>query len=94
MSRGVFAWPVDSEPSWPVVMAWSMSSASPERHSPTMIRSGRMCIALRSRSRIVISPWPSMFGRPRLEGDHVLLAELQLGRVLDRHDALVVRDER
>ena len=61
MSRGVLAWPVEREPSWPVVMAWSMSSASPERHSPTMIRSGRMCIALRSRSRIVISPSPSMF---------------------------------
>ena len=61
MSRGVFAWPVESEPSWPVVIAWSMSSASPERHSPTMIRSGRMCIALRSRSRMEISPWPSMF---------------------------------
>ena len=62
MSAGVFAWPVESEPSWPVVIAWSMSSASPERHSPTMIRSGRMCRALRSRSRIVISPWPSRFG--------------------------------
>ena len=61
MSGGVLAWPVDSEPSWPVVIAWSMSSASPERHSPTMTRSGRMCIALRSKSRIVISPWPSRF---------------------------------
>ena len=28
--------------------------------------------------------------RPRLERDHVLLAQLQLGRVLDGHDALVV----
>ena len=62
MSLGLFAWPVESEPSWPVVIAWSMSSASPERHSPTMIRSGRMCIALRSRLRIVISPSPSRFG--------------------------------
>ena len=42
MSRGLLAWPVDIEPSWPVFMAWSMSRASPERHSPTMIRSGRM----------------------------------------------------
>ena len=31
--------------------------------------------------------------RPRLERDHVLLLELELGRVLDRDDALVVRDE-
>ena len=63
MSRGVLAWPVESEPSWPVVMAWIMSSASPARHSPTTMRSGRMCRALRSRSRMVISPRPS-----RLEG--------------------------
>ena len=62
MSRGLLAWPVESDPSWPVVIAWSMSSASPERHSPTMIRSGRMCIALRSRLRIVISPSPSRLG--------------------------------
>ena len=33
-------------------------------------------------------------GRAGLEGDDVLLAELELGRVLDRHDPLVVRDER
>ena len=32
--------------------------------------------------------------RARLERDHVLLAELQLGRVLDGDDALVVGDER
>ncbi len=31
--------------------------------------------------------------RPRLEPDHVLLRQLQLGRVLDRDDALVGRDE-
>ena len=63
MSRGVLAWPVESEPSWPVVMAEIMSRASPARHSPTTMRSGRMCRALRSRSRMVISPRPS-----RLEG--------------------------
>ena len=33
-------------------------------------------------------------GRPRLERDDVVLAELELGGVLDRHDPLVVRDER
>ena len=62
MSRGLLAWPVDIEPSWPVFMAWSMSSASPERHSPTMIRSGRIRRALRTSSRIGIAPLPSMFG--------------------------------
>src|SRR3546814_6337557 len=44
-------------------------------------------------------PYTTLFrsldvGRARLEGDDVLLAELQLGGVLDRHDPLVVRDER
>ena len=59
MSGELLAWPVESEPSWPTVIAWIMSSASPPRHSPTMIRSGRMWSELRSRSRVVISPWPS-----------------------------------
>ena len=62
MSRGVLAWPVDIEPSWPVFIAWSMSSASPLRHSPTMIRSGRMRSALRTSSRMGMAPWPSMLG--------------------------------
>ena len=59
-SRGLFAWIVVSEPSWPVFIAWSMSTASPPRHSPTTIRSGRMRSAFRTRSRIVIAPLPSM----------------------------------
>ncbi len=45
-SLGVFACTVVSEPSWPVFMAWSMSTASSERTSPTMIRSGRIRRAL------------------------------------------------
>ena len=43
-------------------MAWSMSSASPARHSPTMIRSGRIRREFRTSSRIGIAPLPSMFG--------------------------------
>ena len=31
LSRGVFAWTVVIEPSWPVFMAWSMSRAAPSR---------------------------------------------------------------
>ena len=93
-SRGEFAWIVVSEPSWPVFMAWSMSSVSAPRTSPTMIRSGRMRREFRTSSRMRISPWPSMFGGPRLERDHVLLLELELGGVLDRDDSLVAGDER
>src|SRR3972149_2492039 len=61
-SRGLLAWPVDMEPSWPVFMACSMSSASPPRHSPTMTRSGRMRSELRTSSRMGMAPLPSMFG--------------------------------
>ena len=60
-SRGELAWTVDIEPSWPVFIACSMSSASAPRTSPTMIRSGRMRSELRTSSRIAISPSPSMF---------------------------------
>ena len=60
MSRGVLAWTVVIEPSWPVFMAWSMSSASAGRHSPTTMRSGRMRRELRTSSRIGIAPLPSM----------------------------------
>ena len=58
-SRGLLAWIVLIEPSWPVFIACSMSSASSPRHSPMMMRSGRMRSAFFNRSRIVISPVPS-----------------------------------
>src|SRR4029079_5189202 len=56
------AWSVDIEPSWPVFMAWSMSRASPPRHSPTMIRSGRIRRQLLTSSRMVTAPLPSTLG--------------------------------
>ena len=46
-SAGELACTVDSEPSWPVLHACSMSSASPPRTSPTTSRSGRMRSAAR-----------------------------------------------
>jgi len=58
--RGEFACSVVSEPSWPVFIACSMSSAAPSRTSPTMMRSGRMRSEFFTRSRAVISPRPSM----------------------------------
>ena len=61
-SRGVLACIVVIEPSWPVFMACSMSSVSAPRHSPMMIRSGRIRRALRTRSVAVMAPLPSMFG--------------------------------
>ena len=59
VSLGVLAWTVVSEPSWPVFIAWSMSRASPPRHSPTTMRSGRMRRQFLTRRRIDTSPFPS-----------------------------------
>ena len=91
---GVFAWIVESEPSWPVFIAWSMSSASAPRTSPTMIRSGRM----RSELRTSVADRDLALAldvlRARLEPQHVALVEPELGRVLDRDDPLLVRDRR
>ncbi len=60
-SRGLLACSVVIEPSWPVFMAWSMSSAAPSRISPTTMRSGRMRREFFTSSRMAISPRPSMF---------------------------------
>ena len=42
---------------------------------------------------MVTAPLPSMFGRAGLEAEHVVLAEPQLGGVLDGDDPLVIGDE-
>ena len=60
-SRGLLACTVVSDPSWPVFMACSMSSASSPRTSPTMMRSGRMRRLLTSSCRCRTAPWPSRF---------------------------------
>src|SRR5213596_2934938 len=72
-SRGVLAWMVAIEPSWPVFMACSMSKASSPRHSPRMMRSGRMRSAFLTSSRWRISPLPSRLGGGVLDGDQALL---------------------
>ncbi len=58
-SEGELACTVVSEPSCPVLSAWSMSSASAPRTSPTTMRSGRIRSALRTSCLIVTSPRPS-----------------------------------
>ena len=60
-SRGLLAWTVVIEPSWPVFMACSMSSAAPSRTSPTTMRSGRIRSEFLTSSRMSIWPRPSMF---------------------------------
>ena len=94
MSRGVLAWPVDIEPSWPVFMAWSMSSASaltalPD-HDPVGAHAQGVAHQLADRDGALALD----VRRARLERDHVLLAELELGGVLDGDDPLVIGDER
>ena len=92
---GLFECTVVSEPSWPVFIAWSMSSASAPRASPTITRSGRIRSELRTSSRILTSPWPSTFGG-HASSEHTCCCRGKpedLG-VLDRDDAVVVGDER
>ena len=61
MSAALFACPVDREPSCPVFIACSMSSASAPRTSPTISLVGRMRRAVRIRSRMEMRPVPSRF---------------------------------
>ena len=59
------------------------------RHSPMMIRSGRIRRALRTRSRVRDRALAFDVRRPRFQPDDVVLLQLQFGRVLDRDDPLV-----
>ena len=93
-SRGVLAWMVAIEPSWPVFIACSMSKASSPRHSPRMMRSGRMRSAFLTSSRWRISPLALDVGRARFHAADMRLLQLQFGRVLDGDEALLVGDER
>ena len=61
ISRALFECPVLKLPSCPVFIACSMSIASPPRTSPTTIRLGRIRSEALINSRMVISPFPSVF---------------------------------
>ena len=93
-SSGPLACTVVSDPSWPVVIACSMSSASPPRTSPTTSRSGRMRSALRTSSRMPTSPRALEARAARLEPRDVRAVDAQLGGILDGHDALARVDAR
>ena len=80
-------------PSWPVFMACSMSSVSPPRHSPMMMRSGRIRRAFLHQVGGGDAALAFDVRRARFQPDDVVLLQLQFGRVLDRDDALVVRNE-
>ena len=75
-SRGVLAWTVVIEPSWPVFMAWIMSSVSAPRHSPMMIRSGRIRSAFLTRSVAVTAPAAFDVAGTCLQTHHVVLLQL------------------
>ena len=92
-SAALLAWIVVIEPSWPVFIACSMSSDSPDRHSPTTIRSGRMRRAILHQvaNRVLAAPFD--VGPFRFEPHDVLLGQLQFGRVFDRDDSFLVGNE-
>ncbi len=60
VSRGLLAWTVVKEPSWPVFIACSISKASPARTSPTTMRSGRIRNEFTTRSRMLTGRSASM----------------------------------
>ena len=60
VSRTLLACTVNITPSWPVFMAIRISSISPPRASPRIIRSGRIRRQSRTRSRMVIGATPSL----------------------------------
>ena len=93
-SRGLLACTVVIEPSWPVFIAWSMSRASPPRHSPTTMRSGRIRRLFLHEVADGDLAGALDVRRPGLHAEHVALVELELLGVLDGDDALAVRDER
>ena len=91
-SRGELAWTVVSEPSWPVFIACSMSSASAPRHLADDDAVGphaqRVAHEVTDRDLALALD----VRRARLEAEHVALMESQLGGVLDGDDPLVVWD--
>ena len=92
-SRGVLACRVVSDPPWPVFMAWSMSSVSAPRtladDDPFGPHTQGVPDQVAGRDR----PLAFDVRRPRFQPDHVVLLQLQFGRVLDRDHALVAGDE-
>ena len=92
-SRGEFEWIVLIEPSWPVFMAWSMSSASATTtltdHDAVGAHTQRVADEVADRDLTLALD----VRRARFQADHVRLLQLQLGGILDRDDALVVGDE-
>ena len=92
-SRGVLACSVVSEPSWPVFIACSMSSASPP-HLADDDPVGPHTQRVDQQHALGHLALAFDVGRAGLQPDHVGLLELELGRVLDGDDPLVGRDER
>src|SRR5713226_9076401 len=86
-SRAELAWTVEREPSWPVFMAWSMSSTSAPRTSPTTMF-GSHAEGVAQEVPLRHGALSLDVGGARLEAYHMVLLQLQLRRVLDRHDAL------
>jgi hypothetical protein len=93
-SRGVLACTVAIEPSWPVFMACSMSKRLGAAHLAQDDAVGPHAQRVAHQRALVHLALALDVGRAGLQPHHVRLLQLQLGRVLDGDDALVVRDER
>ena len=91
-SRGLLAWTVVSEPSWPVFMAWSMSSASSAAALTDDDAVGPHAQRVDHQVADVDGAVPFDVGRPGFHARHVRLAQPQFGGVFDGDDPLVLRD--
>src|SRR4030042_4292280 len=89
----VFAWTVEMEPSCPVFIAWSISSASPLLTSPRIILSGLILRVFLTRSLWVTSPFPSIFGgRVSSQTDPFFQADVE--RISEiKPDVITIEDE-
>ena len=92
-SRGVLACSVVSEPSWPVFIAWSMSSVSPRAALADDDAVGPHAQAVLHQIADGDRALAFQVGRAALQLHPVILRQLQLGGVLDGDDALVLGDE-
>ena len=92
-SSGEPACTVDSEPSWPLDIALSMSSASRAAHlaDDDAVRAHAQRVAHEAPHGHLAAALQR--GRPRLEAHDVGVAQAQLGGVLDGDDPLAVADE-
>ena len=91
MSRGSWRGQWSKSRRGPCSSPGAYPKPSPPRTSPTTIPSGLIRREFRTKSRMVIAPFPSMFGGRLSRGDNMLLPQLKLRRIFNSHDPFIGR---